>query len=734
MLLAHLEGEWWAFVNNWVTDGFELVVALLCIARAIFGGRLRFVALALGCGLLAWSLGDVLWSVETLGGGNPPTPSIADAFYLLFYPLACVAIFLLVRIEVKRLPMTAWLDGAMTGLGAAAVVAAFAWDTIARGVSGPPLTTGTLLAYPIGDLILLGVVVGSLAMLPTWRNATWLVLGLGCALDAVGDTIYLFQTSAGAYRAGTLLDATWPAAMFLMSLAIWLPSTGWRGSSRATRLRFWIPAIGAAGALVVLFVDAVNKASRVAVGLAAMTLLVAVGRLLISFREMAALNESRLRQALTDELTGLGNRRYLIEVLEDFFAFRAATDEEERLAVLLLDLDHFKEINDSFGHPVGDQILAHLGPRIRGILRDSDVLARLGGDEFGIVLADADVEYATSVAERITAQLEEPFHLNVASLHVSASIGIALAPDHGRNSAELLRCVDVAMYRAKLSHHPFELYERTADHGLSRMQRIDRLRHAITERTLKLEFQPQFDLRTGKIPAVEALLRWPDPHLGLISPSELLPLAEEAGLMTPLTDLVLEMALGDCALWHAQGHNVAVSVNLSTTNLLDSELPNRIRFLLARHRLSADVLTLEITETTLMADRERSRLVVQRLHDLGLTLSIDDFGTGFSSLAYISELAVGEIKIDRELIQGMTTPGQSKKNRAIVRTTIELGHSLELRVVAEGVEDKETYETLVTMGCDLVQGFFLCEPQPADQLRFPSPGVRPLNVLEFKTV
>ena len=733
LLLAHPGSRWPNLLENWAVDGFELVVALLCIARALTPGPRRSVALALGAGLLTWSLGDIGWSVETLGGHEPSTPSPADLFYILFYPLACLAIVLLMRKEVQRLPLTSWLDGIMTGLGAAAVVAAFAFDTIARGVSGSPLTVATLLAYPIGDLVLLAVVVGALAMVPTIRNALWLTLALGCTLEALGDTVYLFQASAGRVSgrdaprcdlAGRdLLDVPGDVAPTARSIT----------HSKTIRLRFTLPAIGATCALVVLFRGSLNHVSRLALVLAAMTLAAVVVRLLLSLRQLTALTESRRREALTDELTGLGNRRFLMSVLDDYFAGQAAaTTGDHRLALLLIDLDHFKEINDSFGHPIGDEILKGLGPRIQGLLRSSDVLARLGGDEFGVVLTDADVEYSTTVAERITDQLEGSFHLDVASLYLSASIGIAVAPDHARNSAELFRCADVAMYRAKVGRRPFDVYEQTADDSLSRMQRIDQLRHAIEERTLELYFQPQFDLRTGEVPAVEALLRWPHPELGWIPPTQLLPLAEESGLMKPLTDFVLEAALSRCAEWHAEGHDVAVSVNLSTTSLLDSKLPDRIRFLLARFRLGPEALILEITETTLMADRSRSRQVVQRLHDLGLTVSIDDFGTGFSSLAYVSDLAVGELKIDRELIQGIAVEG-NQKSEAVVRTTIELGHSLGLHVVAEGVENVKTFESLASLHCDLAQGYFLSPPVPADELTFPSTRARPWNVRELRT-
>ena len=286
------------------------------------------------------------------------------------------------------------------------------------------------------------------------------------------------------------------------------------------------------------------------------------------------------------------------------------------------------------------------------------------------------------------------------------------------------------MYRAKVSHRPFDVYEVSTDTGLSRIKRVEQFRSAMDSNALELYYQPQFDVRTRLVPAVEALLRWPQSGVDVLLPAEFIPLAEEAGLMKPVAEWVLEAALAQCAQWHAAGNTVRMAVNLSTTNLLDVDLPDRIRFLLARHRLGAEFLVLELTETTLMNDWRRSRDIVQRLQNLGLTVSVDDFGTGYSSLAYLSELAIGEIKIDRAMVERLSTTS-NRKDEAIVRATVDLGHSLGVRVIAEGVEDANTLELLASFGCDLVQGYFLGRPQPAGELVFPSPEPCPLNVREL---
>ncbi|HLH29296.1 MAG TPA: EAL domain-containing protein, partial [Acidimicrobiales bacterium] len=442
-------------------------------------------------------------------------------------------------------------------------------------------------------------------------------------------TVYLYQASVGTYAAGSLLDATWPAAIALTSVAVWVPSLPRGRLWDHAAPRFVMPGLAAASALAVLFVGSISPVSRLALGLATAALVGVVARSTLFVNDLRRMAVSRHRDAVTDELTGLGNRRALSQVLET--ACRRLADGGPPVALLLVDLDRFKEVNDSFGHPVGDDVLRALGPRLQAAMRAGDVLVRIGGDEFAAVLTDADAAYATVVAERLTAAIEQVVDLEVASLHVHASIGIALAPEHATTSTELLRCADVAMYRSKANRLPFDLYEATFDDGRSRVRLLEQLRGAIDDGQLLLHYQPQLDLRTGQLQAVEALVRWQHPELGLVPPAEFLPLAEEAGLMRRLTDFVLDRAVGQATAWRRDGHQVRVSVNLSATNLQDAEIVDRIRFALARHRCRPEALAVEVTESSVMADRMRSEEVLQRLRAVGVRVSIDDFGTGFSS-------------------------------------------------------------------------------------------------------
>jgi diguanylate cyclase (GGDEF)-like protein len=717
-LVIRPSGSDWTWLDGWSVVAWELIVCALGIARGFLRQRGRVVALTLGCSLLCWSVGDLFLTAESLGGKTPSTPSWADLFYLLFYPLAYVGIVTFMRGQARKLTTPNWLDGIIAGLGAAAVCSAFAFHALVHATGGDALATATNLAYPIGDLLLLGLVVGGTALLSGRRKAPWILLAVGIGANVVGDTFGLVGSTS--WVSNTAQAIAWPTAILLISMALWLRPRAPDPLTAQKAAGFLLPNLAAASALAILVIGSLHHVSQVAVGLAAATLVIVGLRLVLSVRGMRSLSQERHRQAVTDELTGLGNRRHLFRVLDAFFLdCQEAETAERRMAFLFVDLNNFKEINDSFGHPAGDELLRQLGARLLGALRDSDLLVRIGGDEFAVALIDGDSDYAVSVAERLTHSLREPFALDVVNARISASIGIAMAPFDASDSAGLLWCADVAMYRAKLGTTPFALYQPDLDEGGNRLQLVEELRQAIETRQLVLHYQPQLDLRSGEILAVEALVRWAHPQMGLVPPLKFLPLAEEAGLMRSLTALVLDEALAQCAAWRESGRPLAVSVNISATNLLDEGFADLVGDLLARYRLPAGALVLELTETSIISDFEKSRHVIEELRGLGLVVSIDDFGAGFTSLAYLSNLAVGELKLDRTFIAGLAD-GHSGRDFELVRSTIDLGHALGLRVVAEGIEDRETLELLSDLGCDLAQGYFISRPKAANDLAFRS--------------
>jgi diguanylate cyclase len=702
----------WPWIDGWGVVLFEFTGVGLLFARAFMRGPRQTVALVLGTAVFAWALGDGVLTWEKMSGAAAPNPSLADLFYACFFPLAYAAVVLMLRKEIKRMLPATWLDGAVAGLGAAAVCAAFAFHAIVLSIG-----FAVNLIYPIGDVLLLALVVGGTAVLPG-RRLPWMLVAAACGINSIGDTFNLFASSGVSIQVGDVIDGiAWPTAIMMISISVWVPA-GRRDLLQTGRVPgFVLPGVGALAGLAILMVGAFQHGvTLVALGLATATLVVVGLRLVLSVRGLRTLTAERHRQAVTDELTGLGNRRRLSSLLDDFFADYADPETPTRnLAFLFVDLDHFKQINDSFGHSAGDELLRQLGPRLMGSLRSTDVLVRIGGDELGAVLIDTDPVYAAGLAQRLTALLEQPFILNGVSVRISGSIGIAMAPTDAADSVALMRCADVAMYRAKLGQRSYEVYQQDIDDGGNRLVLVHELRAAVDHRELVLHYQPQVDLRSGETVAVEALLRWPHPRLGMIPPMEFLPLAEEAGLMRSLTRLVLEQALTQCAAWRAGGARLAVSVNISSSNLLDPGFIQLVRGALRRHQVPASALILEITETTIIRDFEGCKQVIGELRGLGLGISIDDFGSGFTSLAYLGSLAVTELKLDRTFINGLIADGRDQDVK-LVRATIELGHALELTVVAEGIETCATLELLALLGCDRAQGYFTGRPVPAEAL------------------
>ncbi|MGZ4410492.1 MAG: putative bifunctional diguanylate cyclase/phosphodiesterase [Gaiellaceae bacterium] len=435
-----------------------------------------------------------------------------------------------------------------------------------------------------------------------------------------------------------------------------------------------------------------------------------VERVAKRLQRQAAENEY---QALHDALTGLPNRTLFRDRVEQ--AILQAKREDSRFALMIMDLDRFKEINDTLGHRNGDLILQAVGPRLRGVLRDVDSIARFGGDEFAVLLPGAaSPESATRVSEKIAAALAKPFMLKGLTLDVEASVGISIFPEHGNDVDTLIQRADVAMYMAKEAHAGYEVYAADRDqYTPKRLALLGELRRALENKELVLFYQPKADIRSGEVTGVEALIRWQHPEHGLTFPDDFIPLAEHTGLIRPLTLYVLNEALKQCYEWELSGRRLSVAVNLSARNLLDSDLPDDVARLLDTWNVDPSLLKLEITENTIMVDPPKALEVMTRLRELGVGLSIDDFGTGYSSLSYLRKLPVDEVKIDRSFVMNMP---QSENDQQIVRSTIGLSRSLGLKVVAEGVETKDIWRDLAELGCDIAQGYYLTRPIPPHEL------------------
>jgi diguanylate cyclase (GGDEF)-like protein len=417
-------------------------------------------------------------------------------------------------------------------------------------------------------------------------------------------------------------------------------------------------------------------------------------------------------QARHDTLTNLPNRALLMARLEAGLA--EALEQDEPMSLFILDLDRFKEVNDTLGHHIGDRMLQEVGRRLVSVLRRTDMVARLGGDEFAVLLPGADVQRSKAICRKILAALDQPIKVENLRLRAAVSIGVALCPQHGRDANLLMRHADVAMYEAKRKQKGFSFYTSDQDdYSISRLGLSSELRDAISENQLMLEYQPMVDFKTGNVFCVEALVRWRHPEYGIIPPEEFIPTAEQTGAIRPMTLWVIDKALEQTANWTRNGINLHISVNLSVRSLQDRALPGQVQKLVDRHNVDPKHVILEITESAIMSDPLSARRVMRRLSNMGFQLSIDDFGTGYSSLAYLKQLPVDEIKIDKSFVTQMD---QDENDAVIVRATIDLAHNLGLKVVAEGVESSDVWDLLEMLGCDTAQGFYIRKPLTSQEL------------------
>ncbi len=697
-----------------IQDIAYALATVLVLGRAVVVRRERGAWLLLGTGMAFYTVGQVYWLGWVATLPDVPPVSLADALWLSLYPCLYGALFRLLRARMPASSSATWLDGLIAAACAAAFVSLPFLAAIADNPESTTLAVVVLFAYPVADIILAGVLFGGWA-LTGWRaEPTMMLLLAGMALFTVADAVwalhFLADTAIGPWD-----DLMYTMGLVAMAAAAWrtAPPVRWR---RTTRL--WatvaIPALLACASLALLLYGSWHFTGlpRISSALAALAVTAAVLRMVLTVRSADALADAR-RQARTDDLTNLPNRRLFLERLDT--ALARADQSGGQVAVAIVDLDRFKEVNDSFGHQVGDRLLQLVATRLSGPIRGTDVLARLGGDEFGLLLPTAGADRARDVATSILASLERPFALEGTTLHVDASIGIAIFPDDGRDQTTLLRHADSAMYGAKSSHSGFSMpVGRVDDHEARRwLSTLEELRLGLDLGQLLLHYQPQVHLATGRVTGVEALVRWDHPSRGLVYPDGFLPIAERAGLMDRVTAQVLELALRQCRVWRADGLDLSVAVNLTASNLQDLSLPERVAQALDRHGVPVHGLHLEVTENVLMQDAARAKDLLTTLRQMGIRLAVDDYGTGYSSLSYLHALPVDDLKLDRAFVGHCDTDPRST---AIVRSTVDLAHNLGMRMIAEGVENAAVLEQLRLMGCDLAQGYYVARPQSAESL------------------
>jgi diguanylate cyclase (GGDEF)-like protein len=699
-------------IRDWVTSAVYILVGVIVCWRAVRTTESRKSWMIFAFGISIYGLGNVLWAAWIEHLPNPPIPSICDGMWLTLYPCCYIGIVGLARLRERRVPARMWLDGIVAGLGVAAIGAAIVVRPVLATVSGDTAAVITEMAYPLCDLMLAALVVGVLA-LRGWRlDRMWAMLGAGFIALAAADCMYALQVAHGASAPSALTNMTYDIGVMLLALAAWQPGATIEADTVPSTAVLGIPAAFTISALGLLVYDHFSRLDPIALTLAMLTMLAAFARIALTFRDVRALAETR-RQALTDDLTSMPNRRHFLRRVRDGIIASRATGES--VALLIVDLDHFKELNDTLGHDAGDQLLCQVGERLHEVLRASDTAARLGGDEFGVLLSDSsDGASAELVAEKILAAIAQPFPIKSVGLRVTASIGIALFPEHAENDEQLMQHADVAMYEAKAAQSGYACYARERDkHSLERLTLAGELSHALENGEIEAHFQPKADAGSRRIVGVEALVRWQHPTRGLISPAEFVTVAEQAGLGRALTRRMLDLALTQARIWRDEGFELHVAVNTTVADLQDTQFPAEVAATLEAHGLPPEVLVLEVTENMVLADPVRVGDVLAQLGELGLGLSLDDFGTGFSSLTHLKSLPVGEVKIDRSFVGRMTT---DPVDAAIVQATIQLAHSIGIRVVAEGIEDQVTWSSLVANRCELVQGYALSRPLPAIDL------------------
>ncbi|HZC71439.1 MAG TPA: EAL domain-containing protein [Jatrophihabitans sp.] len=693
-----------AVVQDVVVGGMSVFFVALMIRLAICVAVRRRQRLALVPLLLAivlWAAGAAL-----LNAGSEPDlthfPAPGEPLFLASY-VAMAAFLIFGAGRDLRVPLDTWLHVLVICGGTVSLTGSLVLTPVGTAYSGDATGLFLALLYPLIDLVLAALVIGQVLLRLRDDLANSAALVAAFVLFAFADAHFVTDLSSGTYQLSELSDACWGIGFALIVGVACRPRTA---SPRV------IPRMqGTAGTLVAaaVAVALLPLAPSDGIGLyltipAILTLLGAGGRLVLALREARGAAEA-LALSRTDDLTRLPNRRALRADLD------AAYEAGRHVSLMLLDMDGFKEVNDTLGHTAGDEVLQLTAYRIRQSLPPTIGVARLGGDEFAVLVHDADVLELMEIAQDVLAHVREPVRVEGIEIKPSGSVGIAACGESVVKGSELLRRADVAMYQAKQQRLGVAVYD-PADDDFSKAKLMfaDELRKALDLNQFELWYQPQVSARTMQLCGFEALLRWRHPARGVLSPVEFLPAARQAGLMAAISTCVAELAVRDLATLRACGVDVRTAINCAPPELLGGAFTQDLYSRLDSFGLPADRMVIEVTEDSFIADPERARQVLQDVRDHGLEVAIDDYGTGFSSLAYLRDLAVDELKIDRSFVAAM---GNDPRTRMIVASTVQMAHALSLRTVAEGVEDADCAADLALLGIDVLQGYYIARPMPA---------------------
>ena len=704
---------YWPSVYGWLKHLAIFLPVLPILVRVRRRKSLRGAWLTMGAGVLLFNLASLLPLTHAARLALVATPALRDALFALSYLAVAVAVAVVMQQSFGPRANSVRLDGIIAGLALASLASMY-WFKQNIEISGRPLVAEFNIFNPILVTVLLVLLGAGLVPKHFHTDTTTSMLILGLTSFIAGDIIQLNEVAMSPSISAGLVNASRPVGLCFLALAAW-PMQDRRAEARgmlvAARGLNLIPVIFGALSTAILAISVARPTSDSTRLMALGSLSLVILRMVITQSEVRQLGRSNFVEARTDHVTGLSNRRAF---LEDGEAKLASLRPNEQLGIVLIDLDGFKEVNDSIGHAYGDELLKVIGQRFAHKIADRGSVARLGGDEFAYTfVVDAAMDPVAS-ANELALTLSNPVSLDGTKVRVSASVGVAIWPQHGTTHAALLRSADVAMYDAKRNHGGVCVYRDEIDvNSRERLSLINELRTAIERRRLVLHFQPTHDLRTNTVHGVEALVRWQHPTLGLLQPDEFIPLAERVGLIVPLTRTVLDLAITELARLDRNGHALQMSVNISQWDLMDEHLPESIDRMLKWYDISPQRITLEVTESSIGQDPVRAKRSLNMLRSAGVKISIDDFGVGYSSMSQLLELPVDELKIDKSFVLAL---GSDKRAISLIRSIIEMARALDLLVIAEGIESSHNFESLRSAGTDIIQGDFFSRPLTSEQL------------------